>query len=168
MPFGGLEYFIDSSCYDIMPMPLDDGVRLLPPLKCALDPLKRLCHMKASLSSNSISFSVHSRVGRACKNIITSWKSILTSLSDHLTRNAAQTYRWNSEKPCSSAIYVSHILMVFLTLISLINKQFIHRKLNWINSTPSSSRCFASCPSILAVRSRSAATWRWIPGCAKM
>lgn len=32
-----------------------------------------------------------------------SWKSILTSLSDHLTRNAAQTYRWNSEKPFSSA-----------------------------------------------------------------
>jgi len=50
-------------------------------------------------------------------------------------------------------IYVSHILMVFLTLISLIKRQFIHRKLNCINSTPSVSRCFARGPSILAVRS---------------
>lgn len=32
-----------------------------------------------------------------------SWKSNLTSLSDHLTRRAAQTYKWYSENPCSSA-----------------------------------------------------------------
>lgn len=38
-----------------------------------------------------------------------SWKSILTSLSDHLTRKAAQTYRWNSEKPFSSACEVGRV-----------------------------------------------------------
>lgn len=41
-----------------------------------------------------------------------SWKSILTSLSDHLTRRAAQTYRWNSEKPCSSAFFACVSYMV--------------------------------------------------------
>lgn len=53
-----------------------------------------------------MSFSVHSRVGSDCRNIMISWKSILTSLSDHLTRNAAQTYKWNSENPFSSACRV--------------------------------------------------------------
>ena len=67
---------------------------LLPPLVCrtwALLPLNKLCQMNASLSSNSMSFSVHSFVGRDCKNIMISWKSICWSLSDHLTRKAAQT-----------------------------------------------------------------------------
>lgn len=67
---------------------------LFPPLlclTCALLPLNRLCQMNASLSNNSISFSVQSRVGSACKNIMISWKSMRCSFSDHLTRNAAQT-----------------------------------------------------------------------------
>ena len=33
--------------------------------------------------------------------------------------------------------YVSHIRMVFLTLISRMRRQFIHRKANCMNSTPS-------------------------------
>ena len=61
------------------------------PLRCADDPLKRLCQMNASLSNSSISFSVHCFVGRLCRNIMISWKSMLTSFADHLTRNAAQT-----------------------------------------------------------------------------
>lgn len=60
-------------------------------LKCALDPLNRLCQMKASLRSSSMSFSVHSRVGNACRNIKISWKFIFNNCSDHLTRNAAHT-----------------------------------------------------------------------------
>jgi hypothetical protein len=56
--------------------------------------------------------------------------------------------------------YVSHILMVFLTLISRMSKQFIHRKLNCMNSTPSFSRCFAKLPSMRVVRSRRLATCR--------
>ncbi len=47
--------------------------------------------MYASLSSNSMSFSVHSRVGSDWRNIMVSWKSILQSLADHFTRKAAQT-----------------------------------------------------------------------------
>ena len=38
-----------------------------------------------------MSFSVHARVGRDCKNIMISWKSIFMSLSDHFTRKAAHT-----------------------------------------------------------------------------
>lgn len=38
-----------------------------------------------------MSFSVQFRVGSDCRNIMISWKSILTSLSDHFTRKAAQT-----------------------------------------------------------------------------
>lgn len=69
-----------------------DGVLLaVDPLRCADDPLNKLCQMKASLRSSSMSFSVHSRVGSDWRNIMISWKSILTSLSDHLTRKAAQT-----------------------------------------------------------------------------
>lgn len=67
---------------------------LLPPLVCltwALLPLNRLCQIKASLSKSSMSFSVHSLVGSDCKNIMISWKSMCWSLSDHLTRKAAQT-----------------------------------------------------------------------------
>lgn len=115
---------------------------------CAWLFLNKLCQMKASLSSSSMSFSVQLLVGRACRNIIISWKSILQSLSDHFTRKAAQTYKWKAEKPWSSAWersqwvfqsgrcrpqltrYVSHILIVFLTLISRMRRQFIHRKLN--------------------------------------
>lgn len=71
---------------------------------------------------------------------------------------------------CESAVrvaltrYVSHILIVFFTLISRMRRQFIHLKLNWMNSTPSRSMCLANVPSILAVRSRNAATCRWMPG----
>ena len=68
-----------------------DGLVLDPPFRCDEDPLNKDCQMNASLKSNSISFSVQSLVGRACKNIMTSWKSILSNLSDHLTRNATQT-----------------------------------------------------------------------------
>ena len=67
---------------------------LLPPLvcrTCALLPANKLFQMKASLSSSSMSFSVQSLVGRDCRNIMISWKSIRCSLSDHLTRKAAQT-----------------------------------------------------------------------------
>jgi hypothetical protein len=71
--------------------------------KCAALPPNKLFQIKASLSSSSMSFSVHSRVGSDWRNIMISWKSILSSLSDHLARNAAQTYRWKSEKPWSSA-----------------------------------------------------------------
>lgn len=46
--------------------------RLGCPFKCAEDPLNRLCQMKASLSKSSISFSVHSLVGRLCRNIMIS------------------------------------------------------------------------------------------------
>ena len=59
--------------------------------KCARDPPYRLCQMNASLSSSSISFSVHSRVGKACRNMRISWKFIFTRFSDHLIRKAAQT-----------------------------------------------------------------------------
>lgn len=61
------------------------------PFKCAAEPLYRLCQINASLKSNSISFSAHVLVGRLCRNIIISWKSIFTNLSDHFTRSAAQT-----------------------------------------------------------------------------
>jgi hypothetical protein len=80
-------------------------------LKCALEPRKRLCHINASLNNSSISFSVHCLVGRACKNMRTSWKFILTSCSDHFTKNAAHTYRWNCEKPFSSACDTSALPM---------------------------------------------------------
>ena len=57
----------DKYSYSVKgPMPLDDFC------KWPLDPRKRLCHMNASLSKSSISFSVHPRVGRDCRNIITS------------------------------------------------------------------------------------------------
>lgn len=72
--------------------------RLMPsntpvPLRCtcALLPLNRLCQMNASLSKSSTSFSVHSFVGKDCKNIMISWKSMRWSFSLHLTRKAAQT-----------------------------------------------------------------------------
>ena len=71
--------------------PAFDGVVLDLPLRCDEDPLKSDCQMNASLNSNSISFSVQSLVGSACKKIMTSWKSIFINLSDHLTRNATQT-----------------------------------------------------------------------------
>lgn len=45
------------------------GIVLFCVRKCALDPRNRLCQMKASLSRSSMSFSVHSRVGSACRNI---------------------------------------------------------------------------------------------------
>ena len=69
----------------------------------ALLPLNKLCQIKASLSNSSMSFSVHWRVGSAWRNIMISWKSILRSWSDHLTRNAAHTYKWKDENPSSSA-----------------------------------------------------------------
>lgn len=50
----------------------DDGVVLDPPRRCDDEPLNNDCQMNASLRRSSISFSVHSRVGKACKNIITS------------------------------------------------------------------------------------------------
>lgn len=68
-----------------------EGFRLVGPRRCADEPLNRLCQMKASLRRSSMSFSVQSRVGSDWRNIIISWKSILMSLSDHLTRKAAQT-----------------------------------------------------------------------------
>jgi hypothetical protein len=70
---------LDSShyYYDGPSEPMDGGP--LEFLKCALELWKRLCQMKASLSKSSISFSVQSLVGRACKNIRTSWKFIFTS-----------------------------------------------------------------------------------------
>lgn len=45
-------------------------------LRCALDPRNKLCQMKASLSTSSISFSVQDLVGRACKNIMTSYNGV--------------------------------------------------------------------------------------------
>lgn len=84
-----------------------------------------------------------------------SWNSMVLRRSLHLTKKAAQTKRWNSEKPsCSDCFekeegcqvdlneeerllfrdkptkYVSHILTMLLSGTSLINKQFIHRKAN--------------------------------------
>jgi hypothetical protein len=86
--------------------------------------------------------------------------------------------------------YVSHIRMVFCTLISLINKQFIQRNANCINSTFCDSRCAnngaegkkglyeqtGACaqqqrsyrPSIRATNSAILLTLLCIPGCAKM
>jgi hypothetical protein len=49
-----------------------DGVWLEPPLRCDEEPLNNDCQMKASLRSNSMSFSVQSLVGKACRNIMTS------------------------------------------------------------------------------------------------
>jgi hypothetical protein len=54
--------------------------------------------------------------------------------------------------------YVSHIRIVFFTEISRMSRQFIHRKLNCMNSTPSFCRCFARPSSIRVVRSRRLAT----------
>lgn len=68
-----------------------EGVVLEPPFKCDEDPLNSDCQMNASLRSSSMSFSVQSRVGKAWRNIMTSWKSILRSFSDHLTRKATHT-----------------------------------------------------------------------------
>ena len=68
-----------------------DGVVLDLPRRCDEEPLNSDCQINASLRSSSISFSVQSLVGRAWRNIMTSWKSILSNLSDHLTRNATQT-----------------------------------------------------------------------------
>lgn len=79
------------------------GTLLSVVFRCALDPLNRLCQMKASESNSSISFSVQPRVGSACKNMRISWKFIFKSCSLHFTRNAAQTYKWNCENPFSSA-----------------------------------------------------------------
>lgn len=42
--------------------------------KCALEPLNSVCQIYASLSSSSISFSVHSRVGSDCRNIMISYR----------------------------------------------------------------------------------------------
>lgn len=64
--------------------------------------------------------------------------------------------------------YVSHILIVHFTLISLINKQFIHLNANCINSTPCSSKCVASGASIRLISSDIRLTRRWIPGCWEM
>lgn len=72
------------------PIATEDALELR---RCALDPRNKLCQMKASLRRSSISFSVQSLVGKACKNIKISWKFIFTNCSDHFTRNAAQTYR---------------------------------------------------------------------------
>jgi len=71
--------------------PAFEGVVLLPPFKCDEEPLNNDCHMKASLSNMLTSVSVQSFVGRACRNIMTSWKSILSSCGDHLISSARQT-----------------------------------------------------------------------------
>jgi hypothetical protein len=64
--------------------------------------------------------------------------------------------------------YVSHILMTFRTVNSLMSKQFIHRKLNWMNSMPCSLRWFARGASMRVISSRRVETILWIPGWAKM
>lgn len=62
------------------------------------------------------------------------------------------------DKKCTKRLneltrYVSHILIVHFTLISLINKQFIHLNANCINSTPCSSKCVANGASIRIISS---------------
>lgn len=81
-----------SSTYPAGPK-LPAGTRESAVLRCALLPRNRLCQINASDSNSSMSFSVHSLVGSACKNIRISWKFIFRSCSLHFTRNAAQTYR---------------------------------------------------------------------------
>jgi hypothetical protein len=49
-----------------------------------------------------------------------------------------------SAYPSFSAKHVSHNLMIILKGSSRINKQFIHLKANWWNSTPFDSKCFTS------------------------
>lgn len=64
--------------------------------------------------------------------------------------------------------YVSHILMTFLILNSRIKRQFIHRKLNWMNSIPSALRWFANGASMRAINSLRVETILCIPGWAKI
>ena len=59
-----------DGCYTTMDVELPEF------RKCALDPRNKLCHMKASLNRSSISFSVQSLVGRACRNIMISYESL--------------------------------------------------------------------------------------------
>lgn len=58
--------------------------------------------------------------------------------------------------------------MVFFTLISLINKQFIHLNANCMNSTPSLPKCSYSGRSIRDTSSAMRFTERWMPGCEAM
>ena len=98
---GMLERFTIKGCYGLHDNPLQAcsgtykfNTPLFPPPCCeicALLPLNKLCQINASLSKSSISFSVQFFVGRDCRNIMISWKSMRCSFSDHLTRKAAQT-----------------------------------------------------------------------------
>lgn len=54
------------------PPPPSPSTPLLLFSTCPLAPLKRLCQINASLNKSSTSFSVQSRVGRDCRNIIIS------------------------------------------------------------------------------------------------
>ena len=63
----GLQMWL-SDCYDGPIPPIGRAIDE-EPRRCALEPRNRLCQMNASLNSSSMSFSVHSRVGNACKNI---------------------------------------------------------------------------------------------------
>lgn len=128
---------------------------------------KSYTHTKASASNSSVSCAVHFCVGRLWRNMMMPWKSIFRSSSSHRLRKEEQTYRWKSEKASGPSAwqskiqkslrwkaeiktarilqgaltrYVSHIRTILRTLSSLISKQFIQRKANWMYSTPCSSR----------------------------
>ncbi len=78
-------------CENILQAGAFEGVVLDPPLRWDAEPLNSDCQINASLRRSSMSFSVQSLVGRAWRNIMTSWKSIFRNLSDHLTKKATQT-----------------------------------------------------------------------------
>lgn len=75
-------------------------------VRCMGDEWKSDFHMKASDSSSSMSFSCQSSVGTSCRNSMISWNSIRCSSADHFVRNAAHTYKWNSEKPWGCSVYI--------------------------------------------------------------
>jgi len=51
-----------------------------------------------------------------------SWNSIFNNCLDHLTKKAAQTYKWNSENPSGSDYnYMFYLFMIVLYYILIVD-----------------------------------------------